>query len=110
MLNKRRRNLPNAAKEGLIPKQCYDDICVRIRVDDETADVKSYDILLDQEEEENEVMELMEKEMWARFSTTGFWRSPSQTDYSTTVSPQLIIDSTVSVSVPVPNNLEVLAS
>ncbi|OIW12196.1 hypothetical protein TanjilG_28604 [Lupinus angustifolius] len=97
------------AKEGLVQDKrsskcrCCDDISIRgyptYDNGDDIANVKSRNVV--EQGEEKEVIEL-EKEMWARFSTTGFWRSPSQRD--STFSPEPIIGS---VSVP---NLEVLAA
>ncbi|CAL0316908.1 unnamed protein product [Lupinus luteus] len=93
------------AKEGLVQEKrsckcrCCDDISIRgystCDNGDDIANARSQNVV--EQEEEKEVMEL-EKEMWARFSTTGFWRSPSRND--STFSPEPIIGS---VSVP---NLE----
>ncbi|KAE9612422.1 hypothetical protein Lal_00039712 [Lupinus albus] len=107
---KRLRNLHSTVeKEGLVQNKrsctcgCRDDISIRgypkcDNVDD-IANARSQTVV--EQEEEKEVIEL-EEEMWARFSTTGFWRSPSQRDSTSSQEP--IIGS---VSVP---NLQVLAA
>lgn len=71
-------------KKGLLPKRrrskgkcgcCDDDFELQIHsvVDFQ----KSFADVFDSEESQRKVMEL-EKEMWERFYSTGFWRSPSQ--------------------------------
>ncbi|KAK7345197.1 hypothetical protein VNO77_15773 [Canavalia gladiata] len=80
---KRRRRLIQNKRDALCPPPqrcscgCCDDIGARVfplcSSDDDVS------IFTDSEKEDKEVMEL-EKEMWDRFYSTGFWRSPSQRD------------------------------
>lgn len=107
---KQRRRLHHAYGEELPPPRgrctcgCYDDVRVHPMFgtgeeDDDVSHVKSRS--LGDPEEDRDVLEL-EKEMWDRFYSTGFWRSPSQRD---SISPQT---RTITPSVSAPN-LQVLA-
>ncbi|XP_057425886.1 uncharacterized protein LOC130719273 [Lotus japonicus] len=106
---RRRHHLPTAGEEVVFPQTrrctcaCCDDFSARVypacgSLDDVAGMMGSG---LEEKEDNKELMEL-EKEMWDRFYSTGFWRSPSQRDDS-------FLSSTTQSQVSSVSNLQVLA-